>query len=290
MLFGMDLRAPVKAELLELSTERGPLISAKHYREQLVYTLASSRQLAEETTRRTQTRCKTNFDRRARQREYRVGDWVMVKFPQEEQGKLRKLSHPWHKPYRVLTRNDPNVLVAKVHYPQKGAIQVHQERVCYCPPEFPAGYFWYGKCRHSIGRHPKWVQSLLEKGTDEIQTLLVWLLNQQLNQSYRLMNPLVNQQMCLMNPRVNQTLYMADESVCEPDTRADESGGEPAHKVDESVGDLTCNFSFHFDLGDDCDEHKTLGDLGWEDQDEVDEMSDRETTRQNSRYSLRRRV
>ncbi len=76
-----------------------------------------------------------------------------------------------------------------------------------------------------------------------------------------------------------------DESVCEPDTRADESGGEPAHKV---VGDPT--LSFHFNLGDDCEEHETLGDLGWEDQDEVDEMSDRETTRQNRRYPLRRRV
>ncbi len=40
------------AELLEPSAERGPLISAEHYREQLVHTLASSRQLAEETTRR----------------------------------------------------------------------------------------------------------------------------------------------------------------------------------------------------------------------------------------------
>ncbi len=70
----MDLRAPVEAELLEPSTERG------HYREQLVYTLVSSRQLAEETTRQAQTRYKTNFDRRARQRKYRVGDWVMVKF------------------------------------------------------------------------------------------------------------------------------------------------------------------------------------------------------------------
>ena len=31
----------------------------------------------------------------------------MVKFPQEEQGRMRKLSHPWHGPYRVIERNDP---------------------------------------------------------------------------------------------------------------------------------------------------------------------------------------
>ncbi len=67
---------------------------------------------------------------------------------------------------------------------------------------------------------------------------------------------------------------VADESVREPDTRADESGGEPAHKVDESVGDPKIKFI-------------DLGDLDCEDRDEVDEL---ETTRQNSRYPLRRRV
>ena len=65
----------------------------------------------------------------------------MVKFPQEEQGKLRKLSHPWHGPNRGLSRDDTDVSVAKVYYLQEGTIQVHQERVCYCPPPgLPAGY------------------------------------------------------------------------------------------------------------------------------------------------------
>ena len=92
---------------------------------------------------------------------------MLVKFPQEEQGKGRKLSHPWHGPYRVVSRNDPDVTVTKVYYPQEGSIQIHQERVCFCPPEFPAGYFWYGKRRHVVGRPPKWVQALLQKGTAE---------------------------------------------------------------------------------------------------------------------------
>ena len=92
---------------------------------------------------------------------------MLVKFPQEEQGKGRKLSHPWHGPYRVVSRNDPDVTVTKVYYPQEGSIQIHQERVCFYPPEFPAGYFWYGKRRHVVGRPPKWVQALLQKGTAE---------------------------------------------------------------------------------------------------------------------------
>ncbi len=43
---------------------------------------------------------------------------------------------------------------------------MHQERICFCPPGLPAGYFWYGKRRHSPGRPPRWVQQLLEKGAD----------------------------------------------------------------------------------------------------------------------------
>ncbi len=39
---------------------------------------------------------------------------------------------------------------------------MHQERICFCPPELPAGYFGYGTRRHAIGRPPKW---LLQKGT-----------------------------------------------------------------------------------------------------------------------------
>ena len=78
--------------------------------------LASSRELAETTIRRAQKRYKGQFDRRAQQRPYNVGDWVMVKFPQKEQGRMRKLSHPWHGPYRVIERNDPDLTVSKVYY------------------------------------------------------------------------------------------------------------------------------------------------------------------------------
>ena len=41
------------------------------------------------------------------------------------------------------------------------AIQVHQSRVCPCPPAFPAGYYWYGPKRKEPGRPPKWIDKLL---------------------------------------------------------------------------------------------------------------------------------
>ncbi len=54
-----------------------------------------------------------------------------------------------------------DVTVVKVYFPDHGQIQVHQSRVAPCPEGFPAGYYWYGPKRHSPGRPPKWVQSLL---------------------------------------------------------------------------------------------------------------------------------
>ena len=100
-------------------------------------------------------------------KEYRVGDWVLVKFPADETGKARKLSRPWHGPYRVVDIRQPDVTVVKVYRPQDGRIQIHQTRVTPCPPAFPAGYFWYGDKRPRPGRPPKWVDELLQGGTRE---------------------------------------------------------------------------------------------------------------------------
>ena len=41
---------------------------------------------------------------------------------------------------------------------------MHQSRVCPCPLEFPAGYYWYGTKRKGPGRPPQWVQNFLEDG------------------------------------------------------------------------------------------------------------------------------
>ena len=40
-----------------------------------------------------------------------------MKFPGEETGRMRKLSRPWHGPYRVLEVNGPDITVEKVYRP-----------------------------------------------------------------------------------------------------------------------------------------------------------------------------
>ena len=73
---------------------------------------------------------------------------VLVYFPQDEAGKLRKLSQPWHSPYRITSRNDPDVTMTKIYFPEDQQILVHQSRVQVCPELFPQGFYWYGSKRH----------------------------------------------------------------------------------------------------------------------------------------------
>ena len=92
----------------------------------------------------------------------------MVKFPREESGKNRKLSQPWHGPYRVLACNDPDLTVAKVYRPQDGQIQIHQERVTPWPSDVVSGYYWYGRQSHSPGRVPNWIEDLGDTTESEL--------------------------------------------------------------------------------------------------------------------------
>ena len=74
---------------------------------------------------------------------------------------MRKLSRPWHGPFRVVSRQDPDITVSNVYFPNDTHIKVHQNRVSHCPKEFPAGYYWYGGKRKGTGAPPMWVDKLL---------------------------------------------------------------------------------------------------------------------------------
>ena len=158
LLFGMDCRTPTEAAFLPPASLQPTEV--EDYREEVMISLSSARDLAAKSVRKAQKRYKALYDRKVSKRQYRVGDWVLVKFPHEETGKYRKLSQPWHGPYRVLSCQAPDVTAVKVYLPQDGQIQVHQTRVTPCPEDIPAGYYWYGRKKHSPGRPPQWVTAL----------------------------------------------------------------------------------------------------------------------------------
>ena len=121
--------------------------TTEDYREELIVTLSSARDTALESIRKAQSRYKKSYDRKSDGYSYRVGDWVLVRFPSEETGRFRK---PWHGLYRVTSCNQTNVTAVKVYIPREAPIQVHQLRVKPCPPGFPAGFFWYGNNVHEL--------------------------------------------------------------------------------------------------------------------------------------------
>ena len=159
LLFGFDCRTPTEAALLPPRDTQA--VEVTDYRKQLVQTLSKARKLAADNIQRAQRRYKKQYDRHAKPMPYQVGDWVLIRFPQEESGANRKLSRPWHGPYRVESVSPTGVVAVKVYFPQDGSIQVHAHRVTMCPPEFPAGFYWYGSRRRGPGRPPKWVDRMM---------------------------------------------------------------------------------------------------------------------------------
>ena len=63
-----------------------------------MFSLTSARQLAAQSVEKVQQRYKIYYDHHAKSVKYRVGDWIFIRFPAEETGRNRKMSHPWHGP------------------------------------------------------------------------------------------------------------------------------------------------------------------------------------------------
>ncbi|KAL5515979.1 hypothetical protein EMCRGX_G001235 [Ephydatia muelleri] len=159
LLFGVDCRTPTEAAILppkEVQTT-----NVEDYREELVLCLSTARKHACDALKKAQQRYKQQYDKHCHPVQYKVGDWIMVRFPQDESGKSRKLSRPWHGPYRVQSCDSPDVVASKMYFPEEGSIQVHQTRTTPCYPGFPNGFYWYGKKQTSQGHYPQWIDSIV---------------------------------------------------------------------------------------------------------------------------------
>ena len=141
LLYGFDCRSPTEAALLP--RRRVEPVAVDNYREEAMLALSQARDLAVKSVRRAQKRYKAQYDKSATPSEVKVGDWVFVHFPQEEMGRMRKLSRPWHGPYRVCSKRGPDVTVTRLYFSGQ-PIQVHLKRVMRCPPHLPAGFYWHG--------------------------------------------------------------------------------------------------------------------------------------------------
>ena len=121
LLFGFDCRSPTESALLPAKSLG--VTDVSDYREQMVLSLSTAMSLAMKANREAQQRYKLQYDKTAKLTKFRIGDWVF--FPQDETGKSRKLSHPWHGPYRITSRDEPDITATKVYFPDDPSIQVH---------------------------------------------------------------------------------------------------------------------------------------------------------------------
>ena len=167
LLFGYDCRFPTEAALLPPEPIGYTYISG--YQEELVLSLSSAREFAASNIKTAQNRYKRHYDKNAVPSKYQVGDLILIRFLHEETGKQRKLSHPWHGPYRVVECRDPDLVAKKQFFPEEGTIQVHQLRACPCP-QLPIRFYWYGGNRISSGGVPQWVERLLQRGPTDVLT------------------------------------------------------------------------------------------------------------------------
>ncbi len=144
LLFGVDVRTPTEAAYIPPSSLHPADVT--EYKEELSLSLSVAQDLAAKNVQKAQLKYKRHYDKtqRAPPASFKIGGWVLVQFPQDEQGSNRKLSRPWHGPYRITALQEPDVCVVKVYFPQNHEFHIHQARVKTCPPSFPAGFYWYG--------------------------------------------------------------------------------------------------------------------------------------------------
>lgn len=109
LLFGIDLRSPTEA--LVMPPEKEQSVWLDHYCQE---PLSSARETAARSIQEAQKRYKMNYDEGYQSR-VQAGT---VDTDREESSRGRKLSRPYH----VLSVRGPNIVVAKVYFPNEGQI------------------------------------------------------------------------------------------------------------------------------------------------------------------------
>ena len=97
LLFGMDCRYLSENALMPPSLLEPTKLN--DYREEFVLSLATAREVAASHIWRAQVKYKKFHDKKAKLSTFKIGEWVLVRFPHEESGRIRKLSRPWHGPF-----------------------------------------------------------------------------------------------------------------------------------------------------------------------------------------------
>ena len=120
LLYGRDPRLPSEAILNQPSSPY--IVDSSDYSVELTSSLSSAWALAREKIQIAQFNQKKQYDKRAKEHRFQVGDRVMIHMPSTVTGKAWKLAHPFHGPYRVLNVTPTNVEAWLVDQPDADSI------------------------------------------------------------------------------------------------------------------------------------------------------------------------
>ena len=118
------------------------MVDVDDYKTELVTGLTDAWKLAGEHVKEAEKRQKRQYDKRSKEFDLKVGDWVMVYMPQEKKGKSRKVVRPYFGPYRVLRVTPSNVKVQLIDKSTEPSICVSLDRVHACYPELGNILVW----------------------------------------------------------------------------------------------------------------------------------------------------
>ena len=144
LLYGRDPRIPTSTVL---TYERSPYaVDIDDYKSELMVNLSQAWKTARDNIKVAQANQQTQYNKKSRDVNLKVGDRVMVLMPMETTGDRRKLARPFHGPFRVLALTPTNAEVRLVDDPKAASIFVALDRVRLCFPE-QGNETWTGKSK-----------------------------------------------------------------------------------------------------------------------------------------------
>ena len=139
LLYGRDPRIPTSTVL---TYERSPYaVDTDDYKSELMANLSQAWKAARDNIKVAQAKQQTQYDKKSRDVNLKVGDRVMVLMPMETTG-----ARPFHGPFRVLAVTPTNAEVRLVDNPKAASIFVALDRVRLCFPE-QGNETWTGKSK-----------------------------------------------------------------------------------------------------------------------------------------------
>ena len=155
LLYGREARIPTESALTQPRTPYQ--VEFPDYCSELVANLSDAWALAHQNIEKAQKKQKRQYDKRATPLKLKVGDRVMVYFPNQVKGKAWKLARPYFGPYKVLSLTPTNAEVQLMNAPNDGSIFVSLDRVRLCYEEMTDDV-WAGPSHRTPKRSQKATQ------------------------------------------------------------------------------------------------------------------------------------